>query len=103
MLKGVTYVGEVQKGDVMDGPRKQLCGEDGQYSMEDVSLIVMYGDASLEGPMQFTQGLFQSVVTNVCMKHSQSSFFLLSKHRKTKCFLMDPCDRVALLEGESLM
>jgi hypothetical protein len=23
----------------------------GQYSMEDVSLIVMYGDASLEGPI----------------------------------------------------
>jgi hypothetical protein len=25
-----------------------------QYSMEDVSLIVMYGDASLEGPMWLT-------------------------------------------------
>jgi hypothetical protein len=25
-----------------------------QYSMEAVSLIVMYGDASLEGPMWFT-------------------------------------------------
>jgi len=29
MLEGVNYVGEVQKGDVMDGPRKQSCGEDG--------------------------------------------------------------------------
>jgi hypothetical protein len=28
----------------------------GQYSMEDVSLIVMYGDASLEGPKRFTFG-----------------------------------------------
>jgi len=26
----------------------------GQYSMEDVSSIVMYGDASLEGPMWLT-------------------------------------------------
>ena len=25
-----------------------------QYSMEDVSLIMMYGDASLEGPMWLT-------------------------------------------------
>jgi hypothetical protein len=52
----------------------------GQYSMEDVSLVVMYGDASLEG-----NGLLQSMVTDVCMKHSQSSFFLLSKHRRIKC------------------
>ena len=29
MLKGVNYVGEDQKGDVMDGPRKQSCGENG--------------------------------------------------------------------------
>jgi hypothetical protein len=57
----------------------------GQYSMEDVSLIVMHGDASLEGPMWFTYGLFQIMVTDVCMKHSQSSFFLLSKHKRIKC------------------
>jgi hypothetical protein len=30
----------------------------GQYSMEVVSLIVMYGDASLEGPKRFTLDLF---------------------------------------------
>jgi hypothetical protein len=30
----------------------------GQYSMEDVSLIVMYCEASLEGPMWFTLDLF---------------------------------------------
>jgi len=30
----------------------------GQYSMEDVSLIVMYGDASLEGLKWFTLDLF---------------------------------------------
>jgi hypothetical protein len=30
----------------------------GQYSMKDVSLIVMYGEASLEGPMWFTLDLF---------------------------------------------
>ena len=34
----------------------------GQYSMEDVSLIVMYGDASLEGPMWFTLDLFLGMV-----------------------------------------
>jgi hypothetical protein len=33
-------------------------GRMGQYSMEDVSLIVMYGEASLEGPMLFTLDLF---------------------------------------------
>jgi len=29
-------------------------GRMGQYSMENVSVIVMYGDASLDGPKQFT-------------------------------------------------
>ena len=33
-------------------------GRMGQYSMEDVSLIVMYGDASLEGQKWFTLDLF---------------------------------------------
>jgi hypothetical protein len=28
-LKGLTCVGEVQKGDVMDGPRKYSFGENG--------------------------------------------------------------------------
>jgi len=30
----------------------------GQYSMEDVSLIVMYGDVGLEGPKRFTLDFF---------------------------------------------
>jgi hypothetical protein len=30
----------------------------GQYSMEDVSLIVMYGDVGLEEPKRFTLDLF---------------------------------------------
>lgn len=63
MLKGVNYVGEVQKGDVKRemswmGLENSLVEKMGQYSMEDVSLIVMYGDASLEGPMWFTLDLF---------------------------------------------
>ena len=33
-------------------------GRMGQYSMENVSVIVMYGEASLEGPMWFTLDLF---------------------------------------------
>jgi hypothetical protein len=33
-------------------------GRMGQYSMEDVSLIVLYCEASLEGPMWFTLDLF---------------------------------------------
>jgi hypothetical protein len=32
------------------GLENSLVEKMGQYSMEDVSLIVMYGDASLEGP-----------------------------------------------------
>ena len=63
MLKGVNYVGEVQKGDVKRemswmGLENSLVEKMGQYSMEDVSLIVMYGEASLEGPMWFTLDLF---------------------------------------------
>ena len=33
-------------------------GRMGQYSMENVSVIVMYGEASLEGPKRFTLDLF---------------------------------------------
>ena len=33
-------------------------GRMGQYSMENVSVIVMYGEASLEGPMWITLDLF---------------------------------------------
>ena len=63
MLKGVNYVGEVQKGDVKRemswmGLENSHVEKMGQYSMEDVSLIVMYGEASLEGPMWFTLDLF---------------------------------------------
>jgi len=63
MLKGVNYVGEVQQGDVKRemswmGLENSLVEKMGQYSMEDVSLIVMYGEASLEGPKWFTLDLF---------------------------------------------
>ena len=63
MLKGVNYVGEVQKGDVKRemswmGLENSLVEKMGQYSMEDVSLIVMYGDASLEVPKRFRLDLF---------------------------------------------
>jgi hypothetical protein len=54
MLKGVTYVGEVKRGMSWMGVENSHVEKMGQYSMEDVSLIVMYGDASLEGPMWFT-------------------------------------------------
>jgi hypothetical protein len=40
------------------GLENSLVEKMGQYSMEDVSLIVMYGDASLEGPKRFTLDLF---------------------------------------------
>jgi len=67
MLKGVNYVGEVQKGDVKRemswmGLENSLVEKMGQYSMEDVSLIVMYGDASLEGPKRFTFGFVLGMV-----------------------------------------
>ena len=59
MLKGVNYVGEVQKREMSwMGLENSLVEKMGQYSMEDVSLIVMYGDASLEGPKWFTLDLF---------------------------------------------
>jgi len=47
-----------KKGDAMDGPRNSYVEKMGQYSMEDVSLIVMYGDVGLEGPKRFTLDLF---------------------------------------------
>jgi hypothetical protein len=40
------------------GLENSLVGRMGQYSMEDVSLIVLYCEASLEGPMWFTLDLF---------------------------------------------
>jgi hypothetical protein len=40
-----------KKGDVWVGLENSHVEKMGQYTMEDVSLIVMYGDASLEGPM----------------------------------------------------
>jgi hypothetical protein len=58
MLKGVNYVGEVQREMSWMGLENSLVEKMGQYSMEDVSLIVMYGDASLEGPKWFTLDLF---------------------------------------------
>ena len=59
MLKGVNYVGEVQKRKMSwMGLENSHVEKMGQYSMEDVSLIVMYGEASLEGPMWFTLDLF---------------------------------------------
>jgi hypothetical protein len=47
-----------KKGDAMDGPRNSYVEKMGQYSMEDVSLIVMYGDVGLEGPKRFTLDFF---------------------------------------------
>jgi hypothetical protein len=58
MLKGVNYVGEVQREMSWMGLENSLVEKMGQYSMEDVSLIVMYGDASLEGLKWFTLDLF---------------------------------------------
>jgi hypothetical protein len=59
MLKGVTYVGEVQKREMSwMGLENRHVEKMGQYSMEDVSLIVMYGDVGLEGPKRFTLDLF---------------------------------------------
>jgi hypothetical protein len=34
MVKGVTYVGEVQKGDVMDGPRNSHVEKMGQSNID---------------------------------------------------------------------
>ena len=58
ILKGVNYVGEVQREMSWMGLENSLVEKMGQYSMEDVSLIVMYGEASLEGPMWITLDLF---------------------------------------------
>ena len=58
ILKGVNYVGEVQREMSWMGLENSHVGRMGQYSMEDVSLIVLYCEASLEGPMWFTLDLF---------------------------------------------
>ena len=63
MLKGVNYVGEDPKREMSwMGLENSHVEKMGQYSIENVSLIVMYGEASLEGPMWFIFDLFLGMV-----------------------------------------